>query len=93
MSNTIQTIQVDSNVALNLANTLLPVLEKYSPAVAGDANAINLGITAAQALLPLLSQIHGSGLISAQDQAIQLSRVYAILSGNSLQGKEWIKQV
>ncbi len=92
MSNTVQTIQVDSAAILNLTNAILPVLETLSPAVAGNANNIQLGISAANALLPLLSLIPtNSGLITAEEQIAQMTRLEAILSlGTS--GPEWVKQ-
>ena len=92
MSNTIQNIQVDSAVAINLINNILPILEAYVPAVGANAGTINLGISAAAALLPLLSQIPTSSSVSAAEQAAQYARVYAVLSGKPL-GPEWIKQI
>ena len=62
MSNTLQTIQINASMALDVIKTMLPVLEAYVPAIAAMGGPIGLGISAASLLLPLLSKIP-SGVI------------------------------
>ncbi len=85
-----QTIQVDTQEIINLSNTILPLLEKFFPAVQSNDDNIKLGLSAAKSLSSLLSLIpSGSGLITPEEQQAQLSRVNAILDGSLLAGDEW----
>jgi hypothetical protein len=87
------TIQVDSQVLLNAINSLLPVVENYVPAAKGNAQNIQLGVSAAQSLVSLISLIPAGGTITPEAQAAQFARVYKILAGDLLSGPEWVKQV
>ena len=89
----IATIQVDSQVLLKTINSLLPIVENYVPAAKGNAQNIQLGVSAAQALVSLISLIPVGGTVTVAEQAAQYARAYKILSGDLLSGPEWQKQV
>lgn len=87
MSNTLQTIQINASMALDVIKTMLPVLEAYVPAIAAMGGPIGLGISAASLLLPLLSKIP-SGVISVEEQAALENRIMA-LQTTAFSGPQW----
>lgn len=88
-----QTVTVDLQAALNIINAFLPLVTALDPALAKDSPQIQLGVTAAQALLPLIQSLPTSGAITPQIQAAQLAKVYSILAGPELSKSEWTVQV
>jgi len=77
MSNIVQQIQIDAGELLTFINSVLPVVEANVPAIAGAAGPIGLGVSAAAALLPLLSKIPIGPVFTAEVQQDILNRVQA----------------
>lgn len=76
--NAIQTIQLDAGEFLQFVNGLLPTLEAAVPAVATVGGPIGLGVSAAAALLPLLSKIPIGQVYTVEIQQDILNRVQAL---------------
>lgn len=84
---TLQTIEIDAEEALSIVQKTLPVVEAYIPMAASAAGPIGLGVSAAGALLGLLSKIP-TGLISDADQQSLADRI-AALQTTAFKGPEW----
>ena len=83
----IQTIEIDASKALEIIQTVLPILEAYIPAIAAMGGPIGLGISAVAALLPLLQKIP-SGLISPDVQQALATRIVN-LQTTAFSGPQW----
>jgi len=84
---TLQTIEINAVMALDVIKTILPVLEAYVPAIAAMGGPIGLGISAASLLLPLLAKIP-SGVISIEEQAALEHRIMT-LQTIAFSGPQW----
>lgn len=90
---TTQQVTVEATSLLNFIQSILPILEVFVPQVGASAAVINLATSAATQLIPIIASLPLGGEVSVQQQAQQYARVYAIIGGSALTGKQWEKQV
>lgn len=86
---TLQSIELTAEQALAIVKTQLPLIETFIPQVGAAAGAITLGVTAAEALIPLLEKIPVGETLSVDEQASLFSRVNGIVDGSAFAGAEW----
>lgn len=82
-------VQLTATQGLTVVQTTLAALKAFIPAIAAAGGPIGMGISAAAALIPLISQIPTGGEISEADQQALLTDVDNIVSGKAFEGSEW----
>ena len=85
-----QNIKIGSQEALVIVETLLPILEATVPQVGKSAGEINLGVSGAKTLAPvvarLIDNLAAQGVIAADVQSQQLAKLQKVLD---FTGPEW----
>ena len=86
MSNKVTVITGDVLAAID---QILPFLKQALPVVEAAGGPIGLGLSAAQALLPLIDAIPMGGTVSVEAQQARRDAVEAILNADTFSGPEW----
>lgn len=84
----IDTIEIGATEAIDIIDSVLPIVEKAVPIVADAAGPVGLGVSAAAALLPLLQKIPIGPEFTVETQQGYLQRIQAI-SLLDFSGKAW----